>query len=48
MSKKSFAVGTGAMALRPLLADISEGFRFEETTHTNIKTKQKDILYRST
>ena len=28
MSKKSFAVGTGAMDLRPLLADIMGGFRF--------------------
>ena len=50
MSKKSFAVGTGAMALRPLLADITGGFKFKETTqyHRKDKAKQKVILGRTT
>jgi len=51
MSKKSFAVGTGAMDLRPLLADIVGGFRFRfrETTHssTGRQTMQNDVLCRT-
>ena len=38
MSKKSFAVGTGAMDLRPLLTDIMGGFRFG-------KDKRCKIMY---
>lgn len=42
MSKKSFAVGTGAIALRPLLADIMGRFKFK---HTNRKTKRRKRVY---
>jgi hypothetical protein len=48
MSKKSFAVGTGAMALRLLLADILRASKFDETTRivsTERKTKRNKRMY---
>jgi hypothetical protein len=48
MSKKSFAVGTGAMNLRLLLADIMGGFRFKENCpyQEEEKATQNDVLCR--
>ena len=46
MSKKSFAVGTGAMALRTLLADIMGAVQVESNDphQQKDKAKQKDCI----